>query len=125
MDRFEQQQMRENIIRSRDRTLRKQLLAALFELRASPSGWTSATTLRDGVIGIDLDNAEQEQDDYWIGLLRDLHIKGLIEERQKPRKRGETFSLKHLEYRLLSPGLSLHLESAPPDPDIDDGRIIR
>jgi hypothetical protein len=124
MNRLEQEQMFERMTRCRDNALRKQLLTVLYELRITPSGWAPATALRDGVKGYDSVDAAEEREEYWIGLLRELCIKGLIEERQRPRKRGERFGLKHLEYRLLSRGLSLHLETAPPDPDIEDGRIV-
>jgi hypothetical protein len=72
----------------------------------------------------ELQHPEQWGDEYWIRLLRDLRLKELIKERRKRRKRAEKFSLKQLKYRLGSRGLSLCLESAQPDPDIEDDRAI-
>jgi hypothetical protein len=108
----------------RARAYRRGLLSALFAFRGNPSGWTSAVKLREAVKDAAWDDPEQEHDNYWICLLRDLCIKGLIEERQKKRNRKEPFRLKHLKYRLLSRGLSLCLESVAPDPDIEDDRAI-
>src|SRR5881227_3432451 len=99
MNATEQEHFHQQILRSRDRRNRRHLLAALFELRASPSGWSSAVTLRDAAEIMEPISGQEGHEDYWIGLLRDLQIKGLIEERQRRRKRNKAFSLRHLEYR--------------------------
>jgi hypothetical protein len=97
----------------------------LFECRISPSGWTGAMALRDATEAAEPGTEHFDSDGHFLGLCRDLAIKGLSEERQKPRRRSETFGLRHLEYRILAVGVSLHLGSIPPDPDIEDGRIVR
>jgi hypothetical protein len=112
-----------NISKALDRRLRRLLLTAIFEARVTPSGWVGATTLHLMVNSESPEGMQFQNEVHCIGLLRDLTIKGLIEERQKDRLLNEPFGLKHLEYRMRSQGLSLHLESAPPDPDIDDDRI--
>jgi len=123
MDDLDPEEMMRRIRTRQYRKYRRHLLLALFAMRGAPSGWTRAPKLRDAVKDRGVDDPEQERSEYWICLLRDLCIKGFIEERQRKRKRKERFSLKHLSYRLLSPGLSWCLESAPPDPDIEDDRI--
>lgn len=123
MDKAEWKHALTEAAKARDRRLRRQLLTALFECRASPSGWTGAVTLRDLAEAVFSDDQRFENEQHCIALLRDLLVKGLVEERQKTRRRDETFSLKHLEYRILGPGLNLHLEAAPPDPMIDDDRV--
>jgi len=124
MDDLDYKEVQRRFTLTRDRKYRRLLLSALFATRGSPSSWTSATKLRDAVKDQPAEDPEQEHDQYWICLLRDLCIKGLVEERRRKIKRTETFSLKHLRYRLLSPGLSLCLGSTPPDPDIDDDRVV-
>jgi hypothetical protein len=107
----------------RDRRLRRHLLTALYKCLSSPSGWTGAIKLQDIVNGLAPPDQGFEDDEHCLGLLRQLQIKGLIEERKTPRRRDERFGLRHVEYRILALGLSLHNESAPPDPDIDDDRV--
>jgi hypothetical protein len=119
----EAEKLSKSMARGRDRRLRKHLLKAVYECRISPSGWASAPTLYQSADEIPSESERFEDERHCIGLLRDLVIKGLIEERQTTRKPCEAFSLLHLEYRILARGLSLHLESVPLDPDIDDGRI--
>lgn len=113
----------EHATRQRDRRLRRQLLATLFQMRISPSGWTGATTLRDTVDGVMPNDQCFESECHCIGMCRDLSISGLIEERKISRRRGEEFGLRHLEYRITAAGLALHLQSAPPNSLVDDDRI--
>lgn len=108
----------------RDRHTRRNLLTAVHESIITPSGWVSAVTLRDMVKDNVIHHPDQEHDRYWIRLLRELCIKGLIEERRLTKLRNEEFALRHVEYRIQSRGLSLCLESIPPDPDIEDDRVI-
>ncbi len=124
MDPAEWQRATEHALRERDRRLRRRLLAALFDCRTSPSGWTGALKLRD--MADNASSAEEERfqtELHCVALLRDLATKGLAEERRKAQKRGQVFGLRHLKYRILAAGLDLHLEAAPPDPLIDDDRV--
>jgi len=109
--------------RVRDRRLRRRLLTTIFELRTGRSGWASAELLRDVVNDVSPPDEGFETDQHCLGLLRDLEIKGLIQERQTKSRKGEKFGLGHLQYRILGLGISLENESVPPDPDIYDDRI--
>src|SRR5260221_5144105 len=123
MDAAEWQRATEHASRERDGRLRRRLLAALFECRTSPSGWTGALKLRDMADSVAADDQRFQTEQHCVALLRDLAIKRLAEERRKSQKRGQVFGLRHLKYRIRAAGLDLHLEAVPPDPLIDDDRV--
>jgi hypothetical protein len=124
MDELDAKEFQRRTALLRDRRHRRRLLSELFLCRGSHSGWTSGERLSTAAYDSNWGGIDHDFDQYWICLLRDLCIKGFIEEKRKRLKRHEKFTLKHLRYRLLSPGLSLCLGSAPPDPDIDDDRAV-
>ena len=106
-----------------DRRLRKHVLAVLYELRISLSGWTGAIALRDTIGSVMPPDEGFVNDDHCIGICRDLTISGFTEERLNQRRRGNKFGLKWLEYRITMAGLALVTESAPPNPLVDDDRV--
>ena len=108
--------------RERDRRLRRALLSALhFAQKMNPSGFSGGMFLMDAA-GPGSDGFEGPT--HALELLRQLVSKGLAEERLKVRRRGELFGLQHCEYRITAKGDSLWLETIPPDPDIDDDRVV-
>jgi hypothetical protein len=123
MDAFSRNIGLEHAARMRDRRLRKKLLVTLFDLRVNPSGWTGAVTLRDAVDAAISEDQRFESELHCIGLCRDLSISGLAEERLSSRRRGDNFGLHRLEYRITAAGLALILESAAPNPLVDDDRL--
>jgi hypothetical protein len=109
--------------RAHDRRLRKHLLALLYELRSTPSGWAGAITLRDAIDGLMPPGQGFASDNHCIGICRDLSISGLAEERSTLRRKRDKFGLQWLEYRITAAGIALITESAPPNPLVDDDRL--
>jgi hypothetical protein len=109
--------------RARDRRLRRQLLALLYDARSNQSLWTSAVTLRDAIDAVVPEDQRFESDRHCIALCRDLSISGLADERNTRVPRGTKFGLAHLEFRVTAGGLNLLLENSPPNPLVDDDRI--
>lgn len=110
--------------KERDKRLRRRMLSTLRLARAmSPKGGLSGRSLRDNVDGVMPTDQQTENDEHALGLLRDMTAKGYFEESPLPRRRGQSFGLDYLFYRITARGVSLWEESIPPDPDVDDDRI--
>jgi len=111
---------------ARDRRLRRAILQSLHRARANESGgWISGRFLFD-VLGYSCpSSAGPESDSHLLALLRDLVAKKLVEERDDRDRRSQSFSLDRLSFRVMAMGSSLCEETIPPDPDIDDERILR
>ena len=103
--------------------MRGQLLKLLFEARVTPSGWTSGVALGDAVDRTMPPGQQFESETDCIGMWRNLHISGFSDERMTPPRCDDKFGLHYLEYRITAAGLALILDSAPPNPLIDDDRI--
>jgi hypothetical protein len=111
--------------RERDRRLRRYLLNVLHAGRNGLNGGElGGEFLRDCVNGTLAPGQTFEDDNHVISLLRDLVNKGLAEERTLQRRRGEGFYLRHVVAKVTAKGSSLINETIPPDPDIDDERIV-
>jgi hypothetical protein len=109
--------------KKRDKKLRKRLLMVLHSaLNQSPTGELSGPGAMDlAALGAYGDQGFEDEA-HALRLARELVNKGLITERIIGLVRGERFDLRHTAYRITDKGSSLFLETAPPDPDVDDRR---
>jgi hypothetical protein len=109
---------------ARDRRLRRKLLVALrIANQVSPSGQLSGQFLRDQVRDYLRGEPSFESDSHALDLLRSLVAAGYVEESDGRRRRGESFGLEHMLYRISEKGMRLLIEALPPDPMIEDERI--
>jgi hypothetical protein len=110
--------------RQRDRRLRRRLLNTLHLARAmSPRGGMSGRTLKDLVDGVMPPEQKFEDDGHALALMRDLANKDLFAEEALPRRRGQSFGLDYVFFRITAKGSGIWEETVPADPDIDDERL--
>ncbi len=107
----------------RDARLRKLMLRTLFHARSTaPTGAIYGTGLMEEAESFASPGDRFEGEGHAIGLLRDLEAKGLVEVKDARTRRSQMFALSWLLCRITAKGISLKLETIPPDPDIDDER---
>jgi len=87
------------------------------------SGWITGRSVFDILkctVGIDA----PDDDSHMLALLRDLTIKGWVEERDTRETTAQTFGLDFLQFKITGKGISLVNYSIPADPDIYDLRHL-
>jgi hypothetical protein len=110
--------------KSRDRRLRRALLFTVHSARGSITGGIGGQTLLDVAQAGCADDRGFEDNDHAIQLIRDLENKGLAIVRIAGMRRHQRIQPMHLHVRITDKGSRLINETEPPDPDIDDERVI-
>ncbi|MGE5608940.1 MAG: hypothetical protein ACM359_06785 [Bacillota bacterium] len=113
---------REMMAKGRDAKLRFRILQLLEASRAVPFTASldvySAFELADDV-------QKFEDEDHYLRLLMDLSDEGYIELQDTRTLRTQAYSVKYLNVRIRARGVRFVAKAEPPDPLIDDGRIVK
>jgi hypothetical protein len=109
-----------------ERRLRRRILQLLQDCQAfAPQGGLHGSMVRRTLDDAAPPAQQFDGDDQCVVLLRELGSKGLITLDDQRTHTRQRFGLDHLFARITDKGSRLLREAAPPDPDVEDERIIR
>src|SRR5688500_14600975 len=88
--------------RNRDKRLRRRILMTLYIARGFGNGRLSGRALKENAEGGMPSDQQFEDDTHAMSLIRDMILKGYVEEHKRQRRRGEQPGLEHVELSITA-----------------------
>jgi hypothetical protein len=115
--------MSPEVIQKRDCRLRRQIVNALFNSRASAMGGLGGRTLVDLIDSVMPEDQKFEDDNHALALLIDLRDGGYVELIDRRTRKLQRWGVDAMFIRVTDKGSRLCREEIPVDPSIEDERL--